>query len=147
VNIYLDASVIVKRYIVEDHSHEVNSLLTDTHMVATSLLSRVEVPAAIAKSVRVGSLRSDIAVSAVQSFRSHWDYFVSIAATETLLAFADTLAWDHGLRGYDAVHLASALTFIESSDETSIFATFDRQLWTAAAKAGLDVWPARLKAH
>jgi hypothetical protein len=32
-----------------------------------------------------------------------------VQATEVLVARADELAWELGLRGYEAVHLASAL--------------------------------------
>jgi predicted nucleic acid-binding protein len=49
---------------------------------------------------------------------------------------AEALAWEHGLRGYDAVHLASALTWQESVGEQIVLATFDQQLWEAASERG-----------
>jgi hypothetical protein len=54
---------------------------------------------------------------------------------------AEALAWEYGLRGYDAVHLASALTWQESVGEQIVLATFDEQLWEAAKRAGLKAWP------
>jgi predicted nucleic acid-binding protein len=45
------------------------------------------------------------------------------------------------LRGYDAVQLASALTWHESVGEDIVLATFDQQLWEAAKRAGLKPWP------
>ena len=53
-----------------------------------------------------------------------------------MVARADDLAFQHGLRGYDAVHLASALAWAEALEETITFATFDVQLWRAAAEHG-----------
>ena len=64
--------------------------------------------------------------------------------TETLIARADTLAWDHGLRGYDAVHLAGAVLWQETLGEMVTVATFDRELWQAARRAGMMVWPTDL---
>ena len=61
--------------------------------------------------------------------------------TEALVERAETLAWDHGLRGYDAVQLASALTWQESVGTEILLATFDQQLWEAAPKAGVKAWP------
>ena len=54
---------------------------------------------------------------------------------------AETLAWDHGLRGYDAVQLAAALTWQESVGTEILLATFDQQLGEAAPKAGVKAWP------
>ncbi len=54
------------------------------------------------------------------------------------------MAWDYGLRGYDAVHLASALYWQESLRQRVVLATFDRELWRAGEAAGLGVWPSSL---
>lgn len=61
--------------------------------------------------------------------------------TEALVERAEGLAWEHGLRGYDAVQLASALTCQESVGKEIIVATFDQQLWEAAKRTGLKAWP------
>jgi predicted nucleic acid-binding protein len=62
-------------------------------------------------------------------------------STEALVERAEGLAWEHGLRGYDAVQLASALSWQESVGEEVLLATFDQQLWEAAKRAGLKPWP------
>lgn len=54
---------------------------------------------------------------------------------------AETLAWEHGLRGDDAVQLASAVTLQESLGSPVRLATFDRHLWSAARSAGVEPWP------
>ena len=65
--------------------------------------------------------------------------------TEALVARAQALAWDSALRGYDAVQLASALTWQESVGAEITMATFDRQLWDAGKQVGVQVWPGTLK--
>jgi len=144
VNVYLDASALVKRYIAEAGSKEVSRLFTLANGLATSLLSRVEVPAALAKAVRVGWVEREKAAAALQIFRVQWSDFMCVQTTEALMALADTLAWEHGLRGYDAVHLASAITWQEALGEGVTLATFDKQLWEAAPEAGLAYWPGTL---
>jgi hypothetical protein len=62
--------------------------------------------------------------------------------TEGLVERAEGLAWEHGLRGYDSVQLASALTWQESVGADIVLATFDQQPWDAAKRAGLEAWPA-----
>ena len=60
---------------------------------------------------------------------------------------AESLAWAHGLRGYDAVQLAAALTWRESVGQDIVLATFDRLLWESAPQVGLTPWPKRLSGN
>lgn len=60
---------------------------------------------------------------------------------EPLVARAAALTWEHGLRGYDAVHLASALWWREAVGDAVTVATYDRELWRSARAAGLTASP------
>lgn len=139
--LYLDASALVKRYIAEPGTFEVAQAITEACVVGTSIISRAETAAALAKAVRVGTLTREAAASALQVFRSDWPNLVRVQATEMLIAQADTLAWELGLRGYDAVHLASALLCKDSMGQEVTVATFDQQLWAAAERSGLIPFP------
>jgi predicted nucleic acid-binding protein len=141
VLVYLDASALVKRYVAETGSQAVASLFGEENALATSVLSRVETVAALAKAVRVGTLVEEEAAATAQVFRSEWIDFIRIQATELVVARADQLAWRFGLRGYDAVHLASAVVWQENMHEAVIFATYDRQLWQAGVESGLSPFP------
>lgn len=139
--LYLDASALVKRYIAEPGTAEVAEAIAGAEVVGTSLISRAETAAALGKAVRVGALTREEAASALQVFRSEWSTLVRVQATEILVARADELAWELGLRGYDAVHLASALLWQEGMGERVTVATFDRQLWEAANQRGMICLP------
>lgn len=62
-----------------------------------------------------------------------------VGIDEALARRAGELAGEHGLRAYDAVHLASALAL--GATET-IVVTWDQDLGKAAVGAGLAVAPA-----
>jgi uncharacterized protein len=141
---YLDASALVKRYIVERGSRETIALTAESEITATSIVSRAEVAAALAKAARTGLVTGDIARSAQRSFAGDWRDLVRVHVTDALVERAETLAWAHGLRGYDAVQLASALTWQESVGGEILLATFDQQLWDTAPKAGVKAWPDKL---
>ena len=143
--VYLDASALVKRYITEAGSVEVEHLISQTQVAGTCLISRAEVAAAIAKAVRIKLLPRDEAARALRVFRTQWADLVRLQLTETMVARADALAWEYGLRGYDAVHLAAALFWQETLGEAVILATFDRQLWQAGQNAGVSAWPQNLE--
>ncbi len=142
--LYLDTSTLVKRYVAERGSKETIELAARAEMVGTSLVSRTEVAAAVAKAVRLGWLSAESGREAQRAFLSHWPAFVRIPVTEALLSRADTLAWDFALRAYDAVQLASALTWQESVGRPVTLATFDHELWEAGQQAGMQAWPAKL---
>ncbi len=141
--VYVDASALVKRYVTEAGSAEVNDLTSGATAVATALVTRAEVAAAFARAVRVGVLDDVAGRRAQRRFSREWPDLMRVPVTEALVARAEAVAWAHGLRGYDAVQLASALTWQDALGQEIVLATFDRQLWEAAPEAGLRVWPAK----
>ena len=142
--LYLDASALVKRYVTELGTKEVLTLTAAAEAVATSLVSRAEVAAALARAVRLGVLDQESGQRAQRRFSRDWADIVRVPVGEALVSRAETLAWAHALRGYDAVQLASALTWQDSIGQDIVLATFDRQLWDAAPQAGVQVWPGKL---
>ena len=119
-------------------------LTAAAEIVATSLISRAEVAAAFARAVRLGVLDHDGGRRAQRRFSREWPDLARVPVSEALVSRAEMLAWDYGLRGYDAMQLASALTWQESIGEDVFLGTFDGQLWKAAPRAGLKVWPETL---
>lgn len=142
--VYLDASALVKRYVAEAGSAEVSGLINKAEAVGTAIISRTEVTAALAKAVRMKLLPRDEAVSAVQVFSADWENLIRLQITEVLASRASSLAWDHSLRGYDAMHLASALFWQDMLGVQVTVASYDRQLWEAANTTGLIAWPESL---
>ena len=81
---------------------------------------------------------------AEQDFLAYWNNFTRVGLTENLASCAGVLAWTHGLRGYDAVHLAAALAWRAATEETEdeiVFACFDDKLTEAAGAETLETWP------
>lgn len=140
--VYLDASALVKRYVAEAGSPEVEALIDGARAVGTAVISRAEVAAALARAARLGLITREAGTKALQAFNADWEHLVRLQLGEPLAARAAALAWEHGLRGYDAVHLASALAWSESLGETVAVATYDRELRRGAQASGLGAWPA-----
>jgi predicted nucleic acid-binding protein len=141
VIVYLDASALVKRYIQELGTSEVMQAFIQSEAVGTSIISRAETAAALAIANRLNALTKDDADLAIRRFREEWPDLIRIQATESVVARADQVAWEYSLRGFDAVHLASALLWHEQLGQEVTFATFDRQLWFAARSSSLVALP------
>jgi predicted nucleic acid-binding protein len=142
--LYLDASALVKRYVAEPGSTAVNEAIIGAEVVGTAIISRAEVAAALAKSARMKVLSSADAAASLHAFRQEWLDLVRVQVTELVVSRADMLAWDHQLRGYDAVQLAAASIWQEAMDAPVTVATFDQHLWSAAEQIGLIPYPTDL---
>lgn len=128
----------------EAGSAEVGVLIQQAGVVGTAIISRAEVAAALAKAVRLKLIIQAEGVAAFQLFSTEWESLVRLQMTEILVSRAASLAWDYSLRGYDAVHLASALFWRDVLGEPVTMASYDRQLWEAARATGLIAWPRSL---
>ncbi len=105
------------------------------------MLARAEVAAGLARA-RVRSVLSQRgAEKALNAFRRDWPDMVHIEVSKAPMAQAKAMAWDHNLRGYDAVHLASAITWQEILPAPLTLATFDGELWEVTHAVGINSWP------
>lgn len=139
--LYLDASALVKRYIAERGSVQVNSWIGGAELVVTSILSRIEVAAAIARARQLNMFVPDEAAAALGRFRSEWESLTRLPGTENVIVRGDLLAIEHNLRGYNAMYLACALTWQETLGIKVTLATFDRRLWEAAREIKMEYLP------
>jgi predicted nucleic acid-binding protein len=142
VILYLDASALVKRYVSEAGSADVAHAIASARLLATAVISRAEVTAALAKAVRLGLATRKAAASGLADFDADWPDLIRLDVSEAVVARAASVAWLQGLRGYDAVHLASALQWQDALGEAVTVATYDRELWRGAQSSGLAPWPA-----
>lgn len=92
-------------------------------LAAASRASRIG-----ARALRRAIADLDVAVASIQR----------IGVDETLAAEAGRLAQEHALRGYDAVHLATALSV---EDHSVVIVTWDDDLARAALRCGRPVAP------
>ncbi len=136
--LYIDTSALVKRYVREPGSSEVQALFAEADAIGSSILARIEMASALAKAVRVEWIQAQEAEAAWRDFLSHWPAFSRISMTTVLSERAARLAWELGLRAFDAAHLAAALIWQDSIGFPVTVATYDQELWKAAKEVGLE---------
>lgn len=134
--LYVDTSALIKLVLVEQGSELAAELWTGSPRAASSILAYPEGRAALAAARRNGRLESGLYGRALEKFEKMFEQLLAIEVDERLAGSAGERAASFGLRGADAVHLATAL---DLSDEEVIFVTWDQDLAGAAASAGLAV--------
>jgi len=136
VILYLDTSSLVKLYVAEAGSPAVRRLVAEADVVATSVVAFPEARSAFARLAREGHLTAKKLASVRSAFLRDWDSFLKIRAFKRVYERAGELTEEHGLRGFDALHLASFLELVaqvEGQEEEVAFSAFDERLNAAAA--------------
>jgi predicted nucleic acid-binding protein len=103
---------------------------------ASSVLAYSEGRAALAAARRLDRLGEGEHQKALSAFEELYAELTTVGVDQELAARAGQHAEDLGLRGYDAVHLTTAL---ELGDEEVVLVTWDRNLGRAAERVGLGV--------
>lgn len=134
--LYLDSSALVKLYVDEPFSAEMQRLAWDANQILCHVIGYVEVRAAFAAANRQGRLNPDDYPGMVARFRQHWPNISQISVDEALLERAAELAEGLGLRGYDSMHLAAADRVLRAVPDL-IFACFDKTLNRSAKLLGM----------
>ena len=134
--LYLDTSSLVKLYVDEPGSADVQRLVEEAEIVATSVVAYPEARAALARRRRESSLTPASHRRARAALEADWPRFLSLDVAEPLAKSAGDLAEHHRLRGFDALHLASYLRFArEFAAEDVRFSSADGALVRASRRA------------
>ncbi|MDA8044464.1 MAG: type II toxin-antitoxin system VapC family toxin [Actinomycetota bacterium] len=131
---YFDTSAIVPIIIDEPSSTVASRLWDEADRVVSSRLVYVEGRAALARARRLDRIDERGLREAVDDFESLHDQLDVIEVTEGIVREAGALAEQLSLRGYDAVHLASARLV---DDAEMVLAAGDQSLLVAARTIGL----------
>lgn len=132
MNLYLDSSALVKRYVDEEGSPEVRAAMSDFQRWTTCRIAYVETARALGLG-RDGT--------AVDRFQSEWPAFSVVEVDMSVAEDAAELAPGTTLRALDAIHLSAALAI---ADQDLTVATWDKRLHRAASDRGLPLLPGSL---
>ncbi len=139
---YLDTSVAVKLYVLEPGTDETKAAIAAASLVATSRVAYAEAMAAFARKLRERDLTLKHYRQTVRDFRTDWDRYFLVEVSQQVVEWAGELARRRHLRGYDSIHLASAIELRRRTTSPVLFLTADLNLWTAARTEGLKTKPA-----
>ena len=131
---YFDTSAIVPIVIEESSSIDASRLWDDADRVLSSRLLYAEGRAALAMARRLDRIDERGLRNAVDDFERLHDQLDVIEITEVLVREAGGLAEQLNLRGFDAIHLASARLV---NDPEMVLAAGDQSLLAAAQVVGI----------
>jgi uncharacterized protein len=137
VLLYLDTSALVKIFVDEVHSAAVRDWVDAAEVILTSRVAYPEALSAFRRRRNEGGINAHEYRKLTMAFQRQWR---DIGALDFDELHAGRLVQKHGLRGFDAVHLASAVGLLAVSPAGTVaFSSFDKVLAKAAAKEGFTV--------
>ena len=110
-------------------------------MVATSKVAYPEARAALARGLREDLLAKKDYRLVVAALQHDWTRYLALEVSDSLVWLAGELAEKHRLRGFDAIHLAAALTLKTQVKSRVVVACWDVRLWEALSAVELEVVP------
>ena len=132
----------MKLFVDEPGSVEVSEIWSRARLTVSSRILYPEARAAVAAAMRSGRTGSKEATELRKEIEGFWEDLACVEVSPAVAARAGDLAEEHSLRGFDAVHLSSAL---EVDVPEAVFVTGDDRLSRAAEALGLTT--ARLPAQ
>jgi len=139
--LYFETSALVKLYVREAGSVRVRNWLKGAAAAATSVVAYAEARAAFARLNRSALTSPRGHRERVARLNADWESYMRIELTPSVLRLAGETAETYELRGFDGIHLASALWLRDRTEVECKFVVFDRRLHDGAARAGLSVLP------
>ncbi len=124
---------------MEDGSAEIRNLVVSATHVTASNVAYAETRVGLARALRDGRLNGGGLQNARQKFESEWPGMGVVELNDEILHEAGDLGDVYPIRGFDAIHLASAKQVREQSSREVQFSTADRRLRDAAVAEGFTV--------
>ena len=143
--LYLETSNLVKLYVQESDSSEIAALVSEAEVVATSIVAYAEARAPLARKSREKGITEEDHKRIKIDLDRDWENMLIIKLTDADVRSAGDLAENHNLRGFDALHLASALELRKAVPLSIHFSSSDARLREAARKEGFQQWPGSTK--
>ncbi len=93
VQVYLDASALVKRYVAETGSNDVAELLRNSEYQAASIVTEAEFPAALGKAWRTGGITEPEAQAVLRAWDKDREELLWIQLPRNTARHGGQLAW------------------------------------------------------
>ena len=112
-------------------------MVDECKVAATSLIAYAEARAAYARRYREKAFGKKEYHRLLSAFEGDWKNYFIIRIKSTLVKLAGDLVEKHALRGFNAIHLSSAVTLKNEIESPVYFSCFDERLLAASRAEGL----------
>jgi predicted nucleic acid-binding protein len=136
MNAYFDTSSWVKKYIQEEGTSKLVGILKKCRIIAISRIAYAEVYAAFSRRLREGTVTRKEFGRLARGFEKDWRALTVVELSEEVASRIPALVLKLPLRGFDAIHLSSALWLRSRLPAVDTFVASDAELLRSARESG-----------
>jgi len=136
--LYCDSSALVKKYMPEPKSQECIALMRQAEAIVISVVGYAEILAAFHRKLESKEISAGNFSKACLSFEHDWKALMKVNITHEINKTVRQVLSKHALRGFDAIHLSSAILMEKRLKDVS-FLSFDEKQKKAAASERLEI--------
>ncbi len=137
--VYLDTSSLVKLYVEEIGSDRVRDIAHQAAVISTSKIAYAEARSAFARKQREGGFSVNTLRKVVEDLNRDWESYFVIEISDGLIRSAGDFAEKYLLRGFDSIHLSSAVQLKNKVESETYFSSADGRLNQSAEREGMIV--------
>ena len=137
--VYLDTSSLVQLYVEEIDSEKIKNFVHNAATVSTSKIAYAEARAAFARKQKEEEFSLKVLRKIVEDLNRDWESYFVIEITDGLIRFDGDIAEKYLLRGFDSIHLASAVHLKNKIRADIHFSSYDTRLNQSAEKEGIII--------
>jgi predicted nucleic acid-binding protein len=137
--VYLDTSSLVKLYVEEIDSEKIRDVARNAAAISTARIAYAEARSAFARKQKEDGFSLNVLRKIVEDLNRDWESYFVIEITDGLIRFAGDIAERYLLRGFDAIHLASAVHLKNKINSEVYFSSYDTRLNQSAEKEGMII--------
>ncbi len=137
--LYLDTSALVKLYVEEEFSDIVEKWVEKSDIIASSAVAYAEIASAFRRILEEKRVGEEDVERVWKYFITDWEGYTKVWVTQKIVNFASRLIFKYKLKGFDGIHLASAIYIAITSGREVVFVSFDEKLNKAANIEGFPV--------
>ena len=136
--LYFDTSAYIKLFVKESGSEKARKSAKGHNLLSSAVIS-VECCSALARRKREGDVPEETFQKVLKEIKEGFHALEVMSVNEDILRRAEAVVLHSASRTMDAVHIASALVFQETTDIELVFVTSDARQSEAAGQSGLTV--------
>ena len=137
---YFDTSAIVKFYISETGSEAAREVFELSDVLATSSISYVETISVFTRINNDKKLSDSDYKNIISNFKKDWGDLFVLKIDNAIIKTAGQFIESYKIKGYDSVHLASAVILGQRINKIINFCCWDKKLNEAASKENLSIF-------
>ena len=136
MNLFFDTSALIKKYIIEEGSENVDYLMNNANMIFISVITEIETFSTFKRLLLENAITQKEYKILIKEFQIDYEYYSQIDFDSFISLNAKSMIEKYQLKSLDSIQLGTALSI---KDEIDYFVVTDNKIIKSAKKEGFKI--------